>query len=96
VDDKAIAGMKVINSSISSQLHWHFYAVEVSEEEIERLSHSIKDGWYAHFWNGNKVIVAFKDRIFRFDHDKKETWKPAVDYGLSLGIPTEQLDFPID
>ena len=95
-DGTVIAGLKVINSSVSSQLHWHLYTVEVTEEEIERLSHCINEKWYSHFWNGKEVIVAFKDKIFRFEHDKKETWKPAVDYGLSLGIPAEQLDFPID
>ena len=34
--------------------------------------------------------------IFEFNYDKKETWKAAVNYGLSLGIPKEQLDFLIE
>ncbi len=91
-----MAGIKVTDSSISSELHWHFYAVEATELDIERISRSLKEKWYAHFWNDREVVVAFKDRIFKFNHDKKETWKPAVDYGLSLGIPAEQLDFPIE
>ena len=42
------------------------------------------------------AIVAFKDKIISFEHNKRDTWKPVVEYGLSIGIPKEQLDFPID
>lgn len=41
-------------------------------------------------------MVVFKDKTFEIDYDDKETWKEAVDYGLSLGIPAEQLDFLIE
>lgn len=41
------------------------------------------------------VIVVFKDKIFRFDYEDKTSWQPAIDYGLSVGIPKEQLDFLI-
>lgn len=50
--------------------------------------------FYVHFYKGDEVIMAFKDKIFRMTIDKS-TWKEAIDYGRSLGIPEKQLDlFP--
>lgn len=49
-----------------------------------------------HFWQEQDVIAVFKDRKFEFNYDDKSTWKPVIEYGLSLGIPKEELDFPID
>ena len=96
-DPSMIKKLKVLSESISPNSHWHLYMVKASEKEIEGISRNLSaQKWYAHFWNGKDVIVAYKDKIMRFKHDKKETWKPVVDYGLSIGIPIEQLDFPID
>lgn len=94
-DKSFIKKLKVLNSSVAGD--WHLYTVEVNEREIEEISHNLNaQKWYAHFWKDREVIVAFKDKILRFNYDKKETWKPVVEYGLSIGIPKEQLDFPID
>ena len=61
-----------------------------------QLQNVIKQGQYIHFWKDRTVVAVFKDKIFEFDYNNKGTWKDAVDYGLSLGIQKEQLDFPID
>ena len=63
---------------------------------IQKFSRYINVGWYMHFWNGNDVIAVFKDKVFEFKHDQKETWKDACDYGRSMGIPEKQLDFLIE
>lgn len=70
--------------------------LKVSEEDINKLAKNIKPKWYMHFWEGRTVIAIFKDKKFEFDYDNKSEWIPVIDYGLSLGIPKEQLDFPID
>ncbi|GIW63372.1 MAG: hypothetical protein KatS3mg091_174 [Patescibacteria group bacterium] len=70
--------------------------MQVSKDEIGRLSKYLKPGWYMHFWQEQDVIAVFKDRKFEFNYDDKSTWKPVIEYGLSLGIPKEELDFPID
>ncbi len=75
---------------------WHIYKVLVTREDIKRLAQNIKPGWYMHFWLGREVIVAFASQQFEFNYDNKKSWQPAIDYGLSMGIPLEQLDFPID
>ena len=89
--------IKVVKESISPRNKWHLYTVKVSKEDIPRISkHIISNKYYIHFWKGKEIIVAFKHKIFTFNHDNKTSWKPAVDYGISIGIPKEQLDFPIE
>lgn len=76
---------------------WHLYTIKASLEDIEKLSHNIKSGkWYMHFWLGTKIVAVFKDKSFEFDYNNKGSWQPAIEYGLSLDIPREQLDFVIE
>lgn len=99
-DNRVINNLEIVRVKVSSELkpgdRWHLYTVLVSEKDIEELSRSLKQGWYMHFWKDKKVIAIFKDKRFEFDYNKKDTWEPAIEYGLSIGIPREQLDFPIN
>ncbi len=95
IDPSVLANLDVVNKEISGS--WTLNKVKVSEQEIEQLANNIESNkWYMHFWKGKDVIAVFKDKQFRFNYDNKETWKPVVEYGLSIGIPFEQLDFPIE
>jgi len=94
LNDLEIVKIKITNEENPSE-RWHLYTVKVSKQDIEKLSKTIKQKWYIHFWKGKDVIVIFKDKKFEFNFDNKPAWEPAVKYGLSLGIPKEQLDFPI-
>lgn len=101
-DNRIINDLKIIAVKISSDENpedrWHLYTVLVTNEDIEKLSKSIKPKWYMHFWNNRdkNIIAIFKDKKFEFDYDDKSSWIPAVEYGISLGIPEEQLDFIIN
>ncbi len=96
IDKSVLDGLKVIESEVSPNLGWHLFTVEVLLEEIQSISKNIESNkWYMHFWKGRDVIVVFKDKTFEFNYDDKESWKPVIEYGLSIGIPQEQLDFPI-
>jgi len=76
---------------------WHLYVVMVPEKDFGMIAGNIRSNkWYAHFWKGHDVVVIFKDKLFRASYDDKPSWQPIVDYGLSIGIPMEQMDFPID
>lgn len=44
----------------------------------------------------DNVKVIFKNKIFEIKFSDKSTWNEAVAYGKSIGIPDEQLDFPIE
>ena len=98
-DNRLINKFEVVKVKISDEENpaerWHLYTVKCSEKEIEELKNNLKGKWYAHFWKGREIIAVFRRKTFRFNFDKKETWRDVVNYGLSLGIPREQLDFPI-
>ncbi len=95
LNDLNIIGFKISNDENPAD-RWHLYTVKVTKDDIQKFSKYIKPGkWYIHFWNDNDVIAVFKDKIFEFKYDNKETWKNACDYGRSLGIPEEQLNFVI-
>jgi hypothetical protein len=78
----------------------HMYKVKVLEDDIElfteKLSQKLdpKEPWYCHFYsedsNDSTMYVVFYDRIFFVEKDDPHE---ALEYGLSLGIPIEQLDF---
>ena len=48
--------------------------------------------YYSHFYNDEEMIVIFKDKVFKIK-PHISTWTPIIDYGKTLGIPKEQLDF---
>ena len=74
-----------------------FLKISFPAEELENMIKLIqenlvvKENFYAHFYRDDELIVIFKDRIFRITPEKS-SWKPVIDYGLSLKIPTKQLD----
>lgn len=100
-DNRILNDFEIIGFRISKAENpadrWHLYTVLVSLEEIALLSdNNIKVKWYMHFWKGKEVIAIFQGKKFEFNFDDKTSWEPAISYGLSLGIPLEQLDFPIE
>ncbi len=75
---------------------WHIYYVECEREEIDKIEAYIVRGWYAHFWDREKIIVVYNDEQFELDRNDKDTWKKAIAHGKAQGIPENQLDFPTD
>lgn len=75
---------------------WILYRIEVKHEDIEEIIKELQEnminGFYFHFYKGDKLIVVFKEKIFKIKTDKS-TWNKVIEYGKSLGIPKEQLDF---
>ncbi len=82
---------------------WHLFKLSVPDEEIDQVadavSKNIKNEWYAHFWNDNKLVVIFKNKIFwvkREDTWSSDEYNKAVDYAVSQGIDKRYLDFKIE
>lgn len=101
MDNRILNELEITSIRISKDENpnerWHLYSINVSKEEITKISKNLKSTkWYSHFWKGKEVIAVFKNKTFTFDYDNKKTWKQAVDHGLSIGIPKEQLDFLIN
>lgn len=77
---------------------WNLHQVSVTRDQAIALGEQLAEGaWYMHFWEpGNdNVLVVFKGKSFDIKHSDKTTWSEAVQYGKSIGIPDEQLDFLI-
>jgi hypothetical protein len=101
LDNRILNGLEILGVHISSaeapEDRWHLYKVAVSEDDIESLAKQLKpEHWYMHFWSGDDVIAVFPSKTFKFIHSDKTTWQPAIEYGRSISIPEEQLDFIID
>ena len=96
-DNRVLNNLEVakvrITSEQDSAKRWHIYNAFLSEREIKIIHSHLKQSWYVHFWKEDKIIVLFKGRKFVLDVKNKETWKDAINYGLSINIPREQLDF---
>jgi hypothetical protein len=77
---------------------WTLLRVGVGENRINEVIKLVQKNlvtepaYYAHFYRNQELIVVFPRKIFILTPNK-EAWKPAVDYGKSLGIPEEELDF---
>lgn len=77
---------------------WTLLRVGVEESEINKVIRLIQKylvtepAYYAHFYRKEELVAVFPRKIFYLT-PSKETWKPAVDYGKSVGIPEEELDF---
>jgi hypothetical protein len=99
-DNRIINSLEITKVTVTEEDNpaerWHIYKVLVTKDDIERLSQDIKPGWYMHFWQGREVIAIFSGIQFEFNYDDKASWQPAIDHGLSVGIPLEQLDFIIE
>jgi hypothetical protein len=75
---------------------WHIYYVKCSRKEIDELQPCMLKGWYAHFWQGNNIIVVYNDRQFEIMKTDRSTWKEAIEHGRAQGIPENELGFPTD
>lgn len=78
---------------------WTLHEIRTTEDELPRFQSYLNGGpWYIHFWEegGDEVRVLFKERMFAIRYSDKSTWRDAVKYGQSIGIPLNQLDFSID
>jgi len=98
LSDKSILDKLKIKKTYHSG-DWILHDVHVDGEQIIELSKYLANGpWYIHLWKQgeDEIKVIFKDKIFDIKFSDKSTWADAVTYGKSIGIPEEQLDFPID
>jgi hypothetical protein len=77
---------------------WHIHVVEVTREHIQKIAAVLHSrGVYAHFWDAQKnLIVAFRDQLFEFNIDDARGRREAIEYGKTVGVPEEELDFLIE
>jgi hypothetical protein len=80
---------------------WTLIEFEAGEAAAERLAALLaealddKPGWYADFRTPHETWVVYRGRIFRYPRGDAAARAEAVAYGRSVGIPEEQLDWPV-
>ena len=80
---------------------WTLHKVEIDNDKAEGIARQISKSldrdhthsWYVDFKNENIHYVVYRDKVFKIDRTKKEEYKEAKGYGLTLGIPDYQIDF---
>lgn len=96
--DKSILNKMSILGKRVADVDFTLLRVGVEEENIKEIIGLVQKNlvtepvYYAHFYRDGRLIVIFPERIFKITPDRS-TWKEAVEYGKSVGIPEEQLDF---
>jgi hypothetical protein len=79
-----------------SRGRWHSYWVYATDEQVEKLTGQVKQGWYAHFWKGTKIKAVYAGKRFDFASNDRSTWRSAIEYGKSISISEDELDFPTE
>jgi len=91
LDEMKILGIKKVDD-------WTLLRVGVDESKIDEtikvVGRNLRSDpvYYAHFYRDEELIVVFPKKIFHLTPNR-ETWKPAIKYGKSVGVPEEELDF---
>jgi hypothetical protein len=78
---------------------WTTVEFQFPEEEAGRLADALADvleekgGWYSHFNVNGETFVIYAGRVFRYPSGDKAGRAEAEDYGRSVGVPEQQLDW---
>ncbi|MDP2704372.1 MAG: hypothetical protein Q8P01_04080 [bacterium] len=77
-------------------LHTVFVPEDKAKEIAEEVSKSLdlQHPWYADFKNDTHHYIIYRYKVFFVDRKSEEQYDEARKYGISLGIPEYQVDFP--
>lgn len=77
---------------------WTAIHFEVGKDEVgsiaELLSRALKlKGWYLNMSGEEHEMVVFPNRVFNYTKGDMKKKNEAIEYGKSIGIPPNQLDW---
>ena len=75
---------------------WHLYWIQADRETISAVQTQTKRGWFAHFWEGDRVIVVYDDASLEVSRSDPSSWRSAIEHGERQGIPRDELNFPTE
>jgi hypothetical protein len=79
---------------------WTFIEFQAADERAGELAGKLaavllaEGGWYADFGVGDDHVVVFAGKVFRYRKGDVAGRAEATQYGLSVGCPADQLDWP--
>lgn len=80
---------------------WTFIEFEVAEKDVSRFAAALEGalsadgGWYCDFHTDAETFIVFAGRTFRYPRGGSAGRDAAADYARSVGVPEEQLDWPV-
>ncbi|MBI2984658.1 MAG: hypothetical protein HYY50_03470 [Candidatus Kerfeldbacteria bacterium] len=107
-DASVLSGLRIIKTDVKPATEkertpwvkqWTLHTINIPQQRAEVIARKImmaldrQHPWYADFKNARTHYIIFRDKMFRVDRTKRDSYQPATDHGLSLGIPYYQLDF---
>ncbi|MGA5451828.1 hypothetical protein ACPCVO_34860 [Streptomyces umbrinus] len=78
---------------------WTLLDFAADELDAERLADQLASClsstgvWYTDFHTSRETFVVFADKVFRYARGQAEGRREAQDYGRSVGVPEQQLDW---
>ncbi|MFH0969297.1 MAG: hypothetical protein V1804_02215 [Patescibacteria group bacterium] len=108
-DKKVLKKVKILSTKVEDVVEkhqtpwlkkWTLHTVEIPENkekeiagEISKTLENKHTSWYADFKNNDTHYIIFRDKVFKIDRISKEQYEEATKYGISLGIPSYQVNF---
>jgi hypothetical protein len=80
---------------------WTFIEFEADESQGGVLAGALADvlerdgAWYTDFRTPDETFVVYSGRVFRYPRGDGAGRAEAAAYGRSVGVPEEQLDWPV-
>jgi hypothetical protein len=79
---------------------WTLHSISISEEYAQQIAEQLSNQmetehpWYADFKNDSNHYIIFREKVFRVNRTGDKEYESVKTYGISLGIPDYQLEFP--
>jgi hypothetical protein len=80
---------------------WTLIEFEAEEPDAAVLAGALaralerEHGWYTDFRTPEETFVVYSGRVFRYRRGKSQGRAEAAAYGRSVGVPEDQLDWPV-
>lgn len=80
---------------------WTLIEFEADEPDAGPLADALakvldrEHGWYADFRSPDETFVVYAGRVFRYPRGDGAGRAEAMAYGRSMGVPEDQLDWPV-
>ncbi|MDQ7021699.1 MAG: hypothetical protein Q9M91_07855 [Candidatus Dojkabacteria bacterium] len=96
-DNTFLLTYKSFSTKVFENSDWIVYGIEINDKEIENQikliqKNMIRGKYFNHVYNDERLVIIYKDKIFDVT-SHISSWKNAIEYGKSLGIDEDQLNF---